>query len=130
MQDLERPELMYRKLGAKLVVGMPFKDLATSDTLILPEVPSSSQPETRRALARLQVGVGQGLGFRVAGGPWRVFLVGSCHLKSCWLQLAGTEHPNPTFQQALPFVDRPATSWQPYSLSAFAPCLLLDRECA
>ena len=24
------PRLLYRKLGAKLVVGMPFKDIATS----------------------------------------------------------------------------------------------------
>ena len=54
-QDLERPEAMYRKLGAKLVVGMPFKDQATSDTLLLAEVPPSSQPDQRRALARLQV---------------------------------------------------------------------------
>ena len=27
---LSSPELLYRKLGAKLVVGMPFKDIATS----------------------------------------------------------------------------------------------------
>jgi (E)-4-hydroxy-3-methylbut-2-enyl-diphosphate synthase len=27
---LAQPELLYRKLGAKLVVGMPFKDIATS----------------------------------------------------------------------------------------------------
>ncbi len=54
-QDLERPELTYRKLGAKLVVGMPFKDQATSDTLLMREVPPSSEPDKRRALARLQV---------------------------------------------------------------------------
>ena len=46
---------MYRKLGAKLVVGMPFKDQATSDTLLLAELPPASQPDQRRALARLQV---------------------------------------------------------------------------
>ncbi len=55
MQELEKPELTYRKLGAKLVVGMPFKDQATSDTLLMPEVPSSSDKDKRRALARLQV---------------------------------------------------------------------------
>eukprot|EP00884_Botryococcus_braunii_P018770 jgi/Botrbrau1/5577/Bobra.97_2s0008.1 len=58
LEELKQPELLYRKLGAKLVVGMPFKDLATSDTLMLPEVPPSSDVEGRRALARLQeVGV-------------------------------------------------------------------------
>ena len=53
-QDLERPEAMYRKLGAKLVVGMPFKDQATSDTLLLPALPPASDAGKRRALARLQ----------------------------------------------------------------------------
>ena len=55
MQDLEKPEQMYRKLGAKLVVGMPFKDQACSDTLVLPQVPPASDTDKRRALARLQV---------------------------------------------------------------------------
>ena len=55
MQELEKPEVTYRKLGAKLVVGMPFKDQATSDTLLMPEVPPSSDKDKRRALARLQV---------------------------------------------------------------------------
>ena len=55
MQDLEKPEQMYKKLGAKLVVGMPFKDQACSDTLVLPEVPAASDTDKRRALARLQV---------------------------------------------------------------------------
>jgi hypothetical protein len=26
---------LYRKLGAKLVVGMPFKDIATSDSIFM-----------------------------------------------------------------------------------------------
>lgn len=46
---------MYRKLGAKMVVGMPFKDQATSDTLFLPQIPPSSDKNGRRALKRLQV---------------------------------------------------------------------------
>ena len=54
-QDLEKPEATYRKLGAKLVVGMPFKDQATSDTLLLPDVPAAADTDKRRALARLQV---------------------------------------------------------------------------
>jgi hypothetical protein len=36
------------------VVGMPFKDQATSDTLLLPALPPSSDTSKRRALARLQ----------------------------------------------------------------------------
>jgi hypothetical protein len=31
-------ELLYRKLGAKLVVGMPFKDIATSDSIFMRKV--------------------------------------------------------------------------------------------
>ncbi|CAK0779583.1 hypothetical protein CVIRNUC_004810 [Coccomyxa viridis] len=58
LKDLEKPEQMYRKLGAKLVVGMPFKDQACSDTLVLSEIPPASDTDKRRALARLQeVGV-------------------------------------------------------------------------
>ena len=33
---------LYRKLGAKLVVGMPFKDLATSDSVLMYQVPWES----------------------------------------------------------------------------------------
>ncbi|KIZ04819.1 hypothetical protein MNEG_3143 [Monoraphidium neglectum] len=55
---LAQPELLYRKLGAKLVVGMPFKDIATSDAIFMRELPPSSDKEGRRALRRLQeVGV-------------------------------------------------------------------------
>ena len=50
------PEQLYRKLGCKLAVGMPFKDIATSDTLYLPRVPPADDKEARRALIRLQVG--------------------------------------------------------------------------
>ena len=60
-QDLRTAEATYRKLGAKLVVGMPFKDIATSDTLILHDVPPSSDKAARRALSRLQE-----VGYKVA----------------------------------------------------------------
>uniref|UniRef100_A0A061S1H7 4-hydroxy-3-methylbut-2-en-1-yl diphosphate synthase (ferredoxin), chloroplastic n=1 Tax=Tetraselmis sp. GSL018 TaxID=582737 RepID=A0A061S1H7_9CHLO len=53
LEDLKRPETMYRKLGAKLVVGMPFKDIATSDTILMREVPAESDAEGRKALRRL-----------------------------------------------------------------------------
>lgn len=54
LQDLKQPEALYRKLGAKLVVGMPFKDIATSDSIFMREIPPSSDTEGRRALRRLQ----------------------------------------------------------------------------
>ena len=38
-----------------MVVGMPFKDIATSDTLYLPRVPPKSDAAGRKALKRLQV---------------------------------------------------------------------------
>ncbi len=50
----EQPEYLYKKLGAKLAVGMPFKDIATSDTILMREIPPSSDTEGRRALRRLQ----------------------------------------------------------------------------
>ncbi|KAL3136509.1 hypothetical protein ABBQ38_005759 [Trebouxia sp. C0009 RCD-2024] len=58
LQDLERPEQLYRALGCKMVVGMPFKDQATSDTLYMTQIPPTSDKNGRRALKRLQeVGV-------------------------------------------------------------------------
>ena len=48
-------QFLYKKLGAKLAVGMPFKDIATSDTIFMREIPPSSDTEGRRALRRLQV---------------------------------------------------------------------------
>ena len=55
LQDLKQPEASYRKLGAKMVVGLPFKEIATSDTIYLAELPPASDKEARRALTRLQV---------------------------------------------------------------------------
>ncbi|WIA43938.1 hypothetical protein OEZ86_010335 [Tetradesmus obliquus] len=58
LADLKQPEALYRKLGAKLVVGMPFKDIATSDSIFMRQLPAESDAEARRALRRLQeVGV-------------------------------------------------------------------------
>lgn len=58
LNDLKSPEKLYQSLGTKLVVGMPFKDIATSDSILMKEIPSSSDVEGRRALKRLQeVGV-------------------------------------------------------------------------
>eukprot|EP00195_Chlamydomonas_chlamydogama_P017274 CAMPEP_0202902060 /NCGR_PEP_ID=MMETSP1392-20130828/16134_1 /ASSEMBLY_ACC=CAM_ASM_000868 /TAXON_ID=225041 /ORGANISM="Chlamydomonas chlamydogama, Strain SAG 11-48b" /LENGTH=702 /DNA_ID=CAMNT_0049588743 /DNA_START=163 /DNA_END=2271 /DNA_ORIENTATION=+ len=54
VEELKQPEFLYKKLGAKLVVGMPFKDIATSDSVIMRQIPPSSDAEGRRALRRLQ----------------------------------------------------------------------------
>jgi hypothetical protein len=55
LQDLRQPELMYRALGCKLAVGMPFKDLATSDSLFLRDIPPADDKDARLALSRLAV---------------------------------------------------------------------------
>ena len=58
IKELDQPELLYRKLGAKMAVGMPFKDIATSDSILMYSLPPSSDVNGRRALRRLQeVGV-------------------------------------------------------------------------
>jgi (E)-4-hydroxy-3-methylbut-2-enyl-diphosphate synthase len=46
---------MYRALGCKLAVGMPFKDLATSDSLFLRDIPAADDKDARLALSRLAV---------------------------------------------------------------------------
>jgi len=54
LSDLKNPDTLYRNLGAKFVVGMPFKDIATSDSIYLPEVPAVNDADSRRAVKRLQ----------------------------------------------------------------------------
>lgn len=51
---LQAPEKLYVELGAKLAVGMPFKDIATSDSLLLRALPPVGDAAARRALRRLQ----------------------------------------------------------------------------
>ncbi|KAG5175064.1 1-hydroxy-2-methyl-2-(E)-butenyl 4-diphosphate synthase chloroplast precursor [Tribonema minus] len=59
LKDLAQPDLLYRRLGCKLAVGMPFKDIATVDSIFLREVPPADDRQARTALRRLQeVGVG------------------------------------------------------------------------
>ncbi|KAG0474610.1 hypothetical protein HPP92_014296 [Vanilla planifolia] len=50
---LKTPELLYKSLSAKLVVGMPFKDLATVDSILLRELPPLEDTDARLALKRL-----------------------------------------------------------------------------
>ncbi|KAM3226735.1 hypothetical protein ACQJBY_059014 [Aegilops geniculata] len=53
LDQLKAPELLYRSLAVKLVVGMPFKDLATVDSILLRELPPVEDAEARLALKRL-----------------------------------------------------------------------------
>ena len=49
----------YRDLGAKLAVGMPLRDIATSDSIFLREIPAASDEKAIRSIRRLQeIGVG------------------------------------------------------------------------
>lgn len=58
LDALKARENLYVDLGTKLVVGMPFKDIATSDSIFMKEIPDSTDTEGRRTLKRLQeVGV-------------------------------------------------------------------------
>mmetsp|Transcript_8626 Transcript_8626/g.24209 ORF Transcript_8626/g.24209 Transcript_8626/m.24209 type:complete len:761 (-) Transcript_8626:191-2473(-) len=49
----ENVQYLYQELGCKTAVGMPFKDVATSDSIFLREVPSSDDAAARTALRRL-----------------------------------------------------------------------------
>ncbi|KAK4709320.1 hypothetical protein R3W88_030245 [Solanum pinnatisectum] len=53
LNHLKTPELLYRSLAAKLIVGMPFKDLATVDSILLRELPPLDDIDSRLALKRL-----------------------------------------------------------------------------
>eukprot|EP00640_Fibrocapsa_japonica_P000924 CAMPEP_0113943412 /NCGR_PEP_ID=MMETSP1339-20121228/23413_1 /TAXON_ID=94617 /ORGANISM="Fibrocapsa japonica" /LENGTH=652 /DNA_ID=CAMNT_0000948271 /DNA_START=394 /DNA_END=2352 /DNA_ORIENTATION=+ /assembly_acc=CAM_ASM_000762 len=53
--DLETPDKLYKDIGCKTAVGMPFKDIATSDSIYLKDgVPAEDNTEARTALRRLQ----------------------------------------------------------------------------
>jgi len=59
LADLKNSDALYRALGAKMVVGMPFKDIATTDSIFLAEVPPTADTGARKVIKRLQdVGVG------------------------------------------------------------------------
>mmetsp|Transcript_26004 Transcript_26004/g.34110 ORF Transcript_26004/g.34110 Transcript_26004/m.34110 type:complete len:732 (+) Transcript_26004:127-2322(+) len=59
VEELQNPDTLYRAIGCKTAVGMPFKDIATSDSLYLKEVPAADDSVSRTTIRRLQeVGVG------------------------------------------------------------------------
>lgn len=56
---LDSPDITYNMLGCKMAVGMPFKDIATADSVMMNAVPAADEKGRRRALKRLQeVGIG------------------------------------------------------------------------
>lgn len=52
--QLDAPEQLYRSLACKMAVGMPFKDLATVDSILVRELPAADNKPARQALRRLQ----------------------------------------------------------------------------
>jgi (E)-4-hydroxy-3-methylbut-2-enyl-diphosphate synthase len=59
MFSKENAPYLYQELGCKTAVGMPFKDIATVDSILLREVPPSTDSDARAALRRLiEVSVG------------------------------------------------------------------------
>ena len=59
MLSKDNVQYLYQQLGCKTAVGMPFKDIATSDSLLLRSVPPSSDVVARTGLRRLmEVNVG------------------------------------------------------------------------
>lgn len=59
MLTKENIPYLYAGLGCKTAVGMPFKDIATSDSIYLPTVPPTTDTDARTALRRLaEVSVG------------------------------------------------------------------------
>mmetsp|Transcript_5349 Transcript_5349/g.10479 ORF Transcript_5349/g.10479 Transcript_5349/m.10479 type:complete len:783 (-) Transcript_5349:272-2620(-) len=52
-EQLKQPEQLYDALGAKLILGLPFKDIATTDSILLTEVPAESDEVARQTLTRL-----------------------------------------------------------------------------
>eukprot|EP00567_Pseudictyota_dubia_P011328 CAMPEP_0197440508 /NCGR_PEP_ID=MMETSP1175-20131217/7000_1 /TAXON_ID=1003142 /ORGANISM="Triceratium dubium, Strain CCMP147" /LENGTH=758 /DNA_ID=CAMNT_0042970629 /DNA_START=58 /DNA_END=2334 /DNA_ORIENTATION=+ len=53
MLSAENSQYLYQQLGCKTAVGMPFKDIATVDSIFMREVPSSDDTAARTALRRL-----------------------------------------------------------------------------
>jgi (E)-4-hydroxy-3-methylbut-2-enyl-diphosphate synthase len=59
MFSKENAQYLYQELGCKTAVGMPFKDIATSDSIFMRTIPPTSDTEARTALRRLiEVSVG------------------------------------------------------------------------
>ena len=53
MFSKENAQYLYQELGCKTAVGMPFKDIATSDSIFMRTIPPSSDKDARAAIRRL-----------------------------------------------------------------------------
>lgn len=53
MFSKENAQYLYQQLGCKTAVGMPFKDIATTDSIYMRTIPPSSDKEARAAIRRL-----------------------------------------------------------------------------
>ncbi|KAJ7566366.1 hypothetical protein O6H91_02G099400 [Diphasiastrum complanatum] len=53
LDQLKNPEELYRSLATKLIIGMPFKDLATVDSILLRKLPPLDDKKSRLAIKRL-----------------------------------------------------------------------------
>ena len=53
-ETLSKPDQLYADIGCKTAVGMPFKDIATSDSIFLRELPTEDNEVAFTALRRLQ----------------------------------------------------------------------------
>ena len=51
--QLASEDPFYRDLGAKLAVGMPLRDIATSDSIFLREIPAADDEKANRSIRRL-----------------------------------------------------------------------------
>ena len=54
VEQLESEDQFYAELGCLLAVGMPLRDVATSDSILLREAPQASQEKAMRSIRRLQ----------------------------------------------------------------------------
>ena len=52
-EDLRNPDALYASLACKTVVGLPFKDISTSDALLLREPPAADDEVAQQTLKRL-----------------------------------------------------------------------------
>jgi len=55
-EALSNPDQLYSDLGCQFILGLPFKDIATSDSILLTSVPDKDNEEAQRTLKRLQEG--------------------------------------------------------------------------
>jgi (E)-4-hydroxy-3-methylbut-2-enyl-diphosphate synthase len=53
MLSRDNAQYLYKELGCKTAVGMPFKDIATTDSIFMRTIPPSTDKDARTVLRRL-----------------------------------------------------------------------------